>query len=49
MFFVSFPKLLILIAVAFFCLGIPLMTILTVLKDRRDKEKKGKSQNKDRS
>tara|TARA_B100001245_G_scaffold193031_1_gene151482 strand:- start:16 stop:165 length:150 start_codon:yes stop_codon:yes gene_type:complete len=49
MFFVSFPKLLILIVVAFFFLGIPLMTFLTIFKDRRDKEKKEKSRNKDRS
>ena len=49
MFFVSFQKLLILIAVAFFCLVLPLMPLLTVLKDRRDKEKKEKSRNKDRS
>jgi len=48
MFFVSFPKLLILILVAFFCLGIPLMTILTVLRDRREKQK-GKLRNKDQS
>ena len=49
MFFVSFPNLLFLIAVAFFCLVLPLMPLLTVLKDRRDKEKKEKSRNKDRS
>ena len=48
MFFVSFPKLLILIVVAFFCLGIPLMTVFTILKDRRDKQK-GKLRDKEQS
>ena len=48
MFFLSFPKLLILLLVAFFCLGIPLMTVFTVLKDRRDKRER-KLRNKDRS
>ena len=48
MFFVSFPELLIVLLVAFFCLGIPLMTVFTVLKDRRDKRER-KLRNKDRS
>ena len=48
MFFLSFPELLIIIVVAFFCLGIPLMTVFTILKDRRDK-RKGKLRDKDRS
>ena len=46
MFFVSFPELLIVLLVAFFCLGIPLMTVFTILKDRRDK-RKGKLRDKE--
>ena len=48
MFFVSFPELLIIIVVAFFCLGIPLMTVFTILKDRRDK-RKGNPRDKEQS
>ncbi len=48
MFFVSFPELLIILLVAFFCLGIPLMTVFTILKDRRDK-RKGNPRDKEQS
>lgn len=34
----SFPKLMIVIAVAFLLFGVPLMTILVIMKDRRKKK-----------
>lgn len=46
MFFVGHPELLIILAVAFFCLGIPLMKILLVQKERR-KKSQGKLRDKD--
>ena len=42
MFFFSYPKILIILAVAFFCVGLPLMKILLVQKARRNKAKKAK-------
>ena len=45
LFFFSYPKILILLAVAFFCVGLPLMKLLLVQRARRNKAKqaKGKS------
>ena len=42
LFFFSYPKILIILAVAFFCVGLPLMKILLVQKARRNKAKKAK-------
>lgn len=42
LFFFSYPKILVILAVAFFCVGLPLMKVLLVQKGRRNKAKKAK-------
>ena len=42
LFFFSYPKILVILAVAFFCVGLPLMKVLLVQKARRNKAKKAK-------
>ena len=36
----SFPKLLILLVLAFYLLGVPLMSLITIVRDRLKKEKR---------
>jgi len=42
LFFFSYPKILVILAVAFFCVGLPLMKVLLVQRARRNKAKKAK-------
>ncbi|MEC9353214.1 MAG: hypothetical protein VX254_09420 [Planctomycetota bacterium] len=42
MFFFSYPKILVILLVAFFCVGLPVMKVLLARKARRKKAKKAK-------
>ena len=42
MFFFSYPKILVILLVAFFCVGLPVMKVLLAQKARRNKTKKAK-------
>ena len=42
LFFFSYPKILVILLVAFFCVGLPVMKVLLARKARRNKAKKAK-------
>lgn len=43
LFFFSYPKILVILLVAFFCVGLPVMKVLLARKARRTKAKKAKA------